>query len=155
MVADVNIPVATLRQAAGRREVVAVMAEFLAEADRRIAEHHPTCRNRGHCCRFGEFGHRLYVTALEVVYYLAMAGHNGGAVVIDDACPHCRGGRCTARDGRPLGCRIFYCDPAASEFQAPLTEEMLRRLRQLHHRLGVPYFYADWLNVLRTLENQS
>lgn len=147
-----DIPVVALRQAADRPDVVAAMQAFYEDADRRIAEQSPVCWNKGECCRFGEFGHRLYVTALEVVYYLATARGCKVPTVTEDACPHARDGKCGVRHRRPLGCRVFYCDPAAQHWQGPFTEEMLARLRRMHDELAVPYFYADWLSVLRALE---
>ena len=143
---------AALREAARRPEVVAALREFFEETHRLIAAHAPTCWNRGECCRFGRYGHRLYVTALEVVYYLA--GQYALPAIDEDACPHARDGRCQAREYRPLGCRIFYCDPAAQDWQGPLTEERLTLLREMHESLGVPYFYADWMAVLRALQQQ-
>lgn len=150
-----DIPVAALREAAGRPEVVAAMRSFYAEADRRIAEHSPVCWNKGDCCRFGQFGHRLYVTALEVVYYLATAEGAESPEVTQDACPHAQGGKCQARSRRPFGCRVFYCDGAAQHWQGPLTEEMLQDLRRMHEELDVPYFYADWLVVLDALKERD
>jgi hypothetical protein len=138
-----------LREAARRPEVVAVMHDFYAESDRLIAAKGATCWNRGACCHFGMFGHRLYVTALEVCYYLATA--EPPPPVNDDTCPHAREGRCHARERRPLGCRVFYCDPAAQGWQGPVSEERLGRLRAMHDELNVPYFYADWIAVLRAL----
>lgn len=150
-----EIPVAELRRAAARPEVIAAMEAFYADADRQIAAQAPVCWNKGECCRFGEFGHRLYVTALEVVYYLAMGGGARVSEVTADACPHALDGKCQARSRRPLGCRVFYCDPAARHWQGPLTEEMLDRLRRMHEELEVRYFYADWLSILRSLDENS
>lgn len=146
-----DIPVAILREAARRPEVVTAMREFYTRADRRIAAHAPACWNKGECCRFGEFGHRLYVTALEVVYYLAAADGAEVPPVTRDACPHAVEDKCRARSRRPLGCRIFFCDPAARHWQGPLTEDLLEELRRLHEQLNVPYFYADWMAVLQAL----
>ncbi len=151
MVSRPDIPVEMLRRAARRPEVVAAMQEFYAEADRQIAAHAPVCWNKGECCRFGEFGHRLYVTALEVVYYLALAEGAGIPSITADACPHALGGKCHARPRRPLGCRVFYCDRGAQHWQGPLTEDCLAQLRRLHEQLDVPYFYADWITVLQAL----
>jgi hypothetical protein len=142
-----DIPVQVLREAARRREVVEAMTAFYQEADRRIAQRPGTCWNRAACCRFADYGHRLHVTALEVVYYLATG--DPPPPVTADACPHASDGKCHARDRRPLACRIFYCDPAARYWQGPLTEELLARLKEMHVELGVPYFYADWVTVLR------
>lgn len=149
MAHDTDIPVGIILQAARRAEVIAAMSSFYAEADRRIAERGATCWNKGECCRFGEFGHRLYVTTLEIAYHLAIAGPPppGSA----DTCPYAHHGRCHARQTRPLGCRVFFCDPAAKDWQGPLTEELLTRLRTMHESLGVHYIYADWIALLRAL----
>ena len=145
-----DIPVELLTEAGRRPEVISAMELLYADADRQIAEQNATCLNRGQCCEFGTFGHRLYVTALEVVYYLA-AG-DPPPPITHNACPHAQPGKCTARDRRPLGCRIFYCDPNQQSWQGPLTEKYHARLRALHQELNVPYFYADWMTVLRAIK---
>lgn len=153
-----NLPVHELRAAAARADVLEAMRAFYQEADAEIAARSPTCWNRGLCCNFGGYGHRLYVTTLEVAYYLGAgdltrgaASAAGPAELGSDGCPDARGGICHARGRRPLGCRIFFCDPAAQFWQGPMTEEWLVRLRRLHEELQVPYFYADWMHVLREL----
>lgn len=143
------LPIAEVRAAARRPEVIAAMRRFYLEADERIAANSPVCWNRGECCQFGRYGHRLYVTALEAAYYLACG--DAAPTAAEDACPHAIDGRCHARDRRPLGCRIFYCDPGAQHWQGPLTEQLLNRLRAMHEELQVPYFYADWMAVLRAI----
>jgi hypothetical protein len=144
-----EIPVGAIRAASRRADILAAMGSFYEQVDRLIAEHHPVCWNRGLCCRFGAFGHRLFVTPLEVAAYLAGVGTS--PQVREDGCPHARDGRCEVRAWRPLGCRIFYCDPAASEWQGPLTEEQLTILRRWHERFHVDYVYADWMAVLEAL----
>jgi hypothetical protein len=139
--------------ASRRADVVEAMRSFYAETDCLIAAHEPVCRNCGRCCRFGEFGPRLYVTALEVAYYLA--GGPLGRSIADDACPHAYDGACHARDRRFLLCRVFFCDPASQVWQGPLIEQRLACLRRLHDELHVPYFYADWTRVLTALEGKS
>jgi len=165
MVPQPDLPLDDVIAAASRADVFEAMRELYAEADRTIAEKNATCWNKGECCRFGQYGHRLYVTALEVAYYLAMGdspsptvtvlpGRSSLPVLNDhsvDACPHAFEGKCHARERRPLGCRVFYCDPNAQHWQGPLTEEYLGRLRSLHERLSVPYFYADWMTILGAL----
>ncbi len=144
-----DIPVAALREAALRSAVVEAMRSFYAEVDGLIAQRSGSCSSCGDCCRFSEYDHRLHVTALEVCYYLA--GGDGLPSISADACPHAFEGRCRARARRPLGCRIFYCDPCAQNWQGPLTEQLLARLRAMHEELNVPYFYADWMAVLGAL----
>lgn len=148
-----DICVALLREAAQRAELIERMRSFYEETDRLIAEYSATCWNRGQCCAFSQYGHRLYVTALETAYYLS-AGEPLPQIT-EDACPHASGGKCHVRDRRPLGCRIYYCDPKAHDWQGPLTEERLGRLRTLHMQLDVPYFYADWIVVLKALSGHT
>jgi len=144
-----DIPVAAIRDASRHAEITEAMRRFYDETDRLIAARKPVCWNRGLCCRFGEFGHRLFVTPLEAAAYLAGVGTP--PPLHEDVCPHARLGRCEVRPYRPLGCRIFYCDPSASDWQGPLTEQRLTCLRRWHERFRVPYVYADWMAMLRAL----
>jgi Fe-S-cluster containining protein len=139
-----------IRMAARRDDVLRAMATFYAHLDAAVAQHQPVCVLRGACCRFDEYGHNLFVTTLEAAYFVAHAGQPHAAVV--DGCPYQIEGRCRARDARPMGCRIFFCDPQTRHWQGPLTEEALRCLRLLHEKLVVSYVYAEWRNVLTSLE---
>jgi hypothetical protein len=144
----------TILTAAERRDVRDAMQTFYDETDRRIAALPYTCWNKGECCRFGQFGHRLYVTTLEAACFIAEAPDltQPFPAITEDACPCAHDNQCNARDRRPLGCRIFYCDPAARDWQAPLNEELLKRLREMHDQYDVPYIYADWMQVLKAIE---
>jgi len=150
---SLQLSVFELLEHAHRPEVIRAMRDFYAEADREIAGQGPTCSNKGECCRFGEFGHRLYVTTLEIIYYMATG--NLPPPVTADACPHSLDGRCMVRCHRPLGCRVFYCDPHAQPWQGPLTERRLTRLRAMHEELNVPYEYVDWMAVMRAISEQE
>ena len=151
--ADFENQIAAVIAASRRPEVVDAMRRFYEDADREIAARPATCWNRGECCRFGQFGHRLYVTSLEVCYYLATG--DLPPAITDDTCPHAFEGKCHARDRRPLGCRIFYCDPNAQSWQGSFTEERLGALREMHEQLDVPYVYADWMAILRALRHET
>jgi len=146
-----TLPIDVWREAAQRADVIEAMHRFYLEVTRRVAAHGATCWNRGACCRFGQYGHRLYVTSLEVAFYLS--GGCEADPADTDACPHARDGRCHVRDLRPMGCRVFYCDPGAQEWQGPLTEELLAKLRRLHEQLDVPYAYVDWIAALQSLRD--
>ena len=137
-----------LRAASFRPDLVSAMQAFYEETERLIADRRPMCWNKGVCCNFTRLGSRLFVTALEVSYYLAA---HQVPTVRGDVCPHAYDGACHVRDHRPLGCRVYHCDPHAQDWQGPLTEERLARLRALHEKLRVTYFYADWLRILRAL----
>ena len=144
-----NLNHATLAETAARQDVTAAMEAFYRQLDQEIAEHNPVCRNRGLCCDFERWGHRLYATTLEIAYFLGNI--TTFPAINADRCPFAIDGQCTARPRRPMGCRIFYCDPAAAHWQGPLTEKYLARLHELHDRLNVPYLYVDWMAVLRRM----
>ena len=62
--------------------------------------------------------------------------------VSPDFCPFQKGNLCTAREPRPLGCRIYYCDPNYQETGNRITEEALHRLKQLAQDHGLEWHYA-------------
>ncbi|MFO0973202.1 MAG: hypothetical protein U1A27_07175 [Phycisphaerae bacterium] len=131
--------------------LMARMEQFYAAVDAEVAGHRPVCVNRGACCRFDEYGHRLYVTAVELAYFVARQSVHGlRAVAADDGCPYQQAGACTARDHRPLGCRVFFCDPATRDWQGPLYERQLAALRQIGDEYDMPYRYVEWRAALRS-----
>jgi Fe-S-cluster containining protein len=146
--------VGAIRAAARRSEAMAAVASLYADLDEWIEAQRPACVNRGACCRFDDFGHRLYVTTLEAAYFVALHGPNvrSPAGVEGGGCPYQVGGLCTSREGRPVGCRVFFCAPEAKHWQGPATEWALERLRELHTRFEVPYAYVEWREVLRSLQ---
>jgi Fe-S-cluster containining protein len=147
-----NLSLAELVLPAARRSDLGDrMASFYAEADTAIAAHRPVCLNRGACCRFDTFGHRLYVTTIELAWFARGRSGAWKAPGEGGSCPYQEGGLCTAREHRPLGCRVFFCDPAAREWQGPEYEGFLSRLKTLGDELGVEYRYVEWLSALGEL----
>jgi hypothetical protein len=64
---------------------------------------------------------------------------------LDDghSCPwQDRKGRCTAREARPLGCRVFFCDPTFEKVAPELSEKFLNRLKDLADRHNWSWNYA-------------
>lgn len=142
------LPLSDLRRCADDREFLQAMQTFYDELEARIAVHQPVCSNRGACCRFGEFGHRLYVTGAEVAFFTAGAPSPRRVPDGQDTCPYQRAGRCEARAARPVGCRIFFCESASADWQPETTEWALARLKALHRRFDLPYAYLEWLAAL-------
>ncbi|MCS6976240.1 MAG: hypothetical protein NZM31_04400 [Gemmatales bacterium] len=119
------------------KEIRAIYAE--AEAD--IAQAGPICQLSGRCCRFKEHGHTLFLSNLEAAVLLKHAPAYDQPVS-EEGCPFQRGKLCTVRDHRPLGCRVYYCDPAYQETGQTISEKYLRRLKALADQYGVPWRYA-------------
>ncbi len=171
----------SIQQAASNPALLAELDAFFGDLDLRIADHQPVCRNRGACCKFGAFGHKLYVTTLELAYFRARhadrlqeqdphsaqedqgaAGFSlrdsnagEGASGAEQSCPFQQNGLCTTREGRPLGCRVFFCESADEGWQSELTEWALARLREMHERFDVPYVYSEWLTALARMTNSA
>ncbi len=120
-----------------RRQVL----ELYAEVDRAVAAAGPVCVASGRCCRFKEYGHTLFVSSLEAEVLLAAAPPYERPVA-PDGCPFQKGNLCTAREPRPLGCRVYYCDPAYQETGNRISEEYLARIKELARRHGVAWRYA-------------
>ena len=51
-------------------------------------------------------------------------------------------GHCTARDARPLGCRVYYCDESYQEYAHVLSERFLAELKGIVDREQWPWMYA-------------
>jgi hypothetical protein len=116
------------------------MAALYAAVDRDVAAAGPVCEASGRCCRFKEYGHVLYLSNLEAEVLLANAPAYAKPVSAD-FCPFQVDNLCTAREPRPLGCRVYFCDPNYQETGNQITEKYLRRLKQLalEHRIDWQY----------------
>ncbi|MFO0964391.1 MAG: hypothetical protein U0793_02220 [Gemmataceae bacterium] len=111
------------------------------DADREVAAAGPVCVASGRCCRFKEYGHTLFVSNLEAAVLLA-AAPSYQAPVSADFCPFQKDNLCTAREPRPLGCRVYYCDPAYQARSHEITEKCLKRLKALAVEHNIPWQYA-------------
>ncbi|MBI3407026.1 MAG: hypothetical protein HY040_01550 [Planctomycetes bacterium] len=118
----------------------AVLAIF-KEADNEVAAAGPVCLASGRCCRFKEYGHTLFISSLEAEVLLESAPAFETPVTAD-FCPFQKENLCTAREPRPLGCRVYYCDPAYQETGNRITEKYLRKLKQLAEERGIDWRYA-------------
>lgn len=115
--------------------------ELYREVDREVAAAGPVCVASGRCCRFKEYGHLLFLSSMEAETLLADAPAYETPVSAD-FCPFQKGNLCTAREPRPLSCRVYYCDPNYQEKSGEITEKYLRRLKALADVEGVPWLYA-------------
>jgi hypothetical protein len=103
----------------------------------------PVCRLSGRCCRFEEYGHTLFLSAVEFAVLLADAPAPSRPLDHGASCPwQDFAGRCTAREARPLGCRIYYCDEGYQEQAAVLSERYIAQLKRLTDSHELPWSYA-------------
>lgn len=112
-----------------------------AAADAAVAAAGPRCEASGRCCRFKEYQHTLFVSHFEAEILLATAPAYVKPVCAD-GCPFQVENLCTARDERPLGCRIYFCDPDYQERQNEITERALKELKDIAEEFGTGWRYA-------------
>lgn len=128
----------------GLAEVDAIYGRFEVER----AERKPVCDRSGKCCRFESYGHRLFVSTLEVARFLSGVGATSSETWDGTGCPFQVHGACGAHTIRPFGCRVYFCDPTSTDWQQAQYERFHAQIRELHERLGVPYLYVEWREAL-------
>jgi hypothetical protein len=124
------------------------LAALYARLDAELAARNPRCELSGRCCDFPRSGQRLYATAPETDYALDAAGGRAPPAP-SGLCPWWVDGRCGNRAGRPLGCRIYFCDPAWESEMPRVYERYHAELRALHERHGLDYRYAPFVDAVR------
>lgn len=171
-----------VRAAAPRADVRDAVEQVYRDLANEVAERRPVCVVSGRCCRFEEYGHRLFVTTAELATFLHGLEQQGGLPAVstggaalaarqtgsDGASPsHSLTSAITNWDGtgcpfqlaklcgvhalRPFGCRIFFCDATATQWQNDAYETFHARLKRLHEQLDLPYFYVEWRQALRAI----
>lgn len=160
--------IAVWRKAAQHPEAIAFFIEARARIGDAVRRRRPLCLASGACCRFEEYGHRMYLSGLEAAFVVGRidaaraerAANPLRILEVDDArsrgdCPYLRAGLCGEHEERPLGCRFFFCDKGAdgrgADWQSELYEATHRDTLALHERLGVPYRYIEWREALALL----
>lgn len=162
--------------AAARDDVRDAVEEIYRELMAAIEIRRPICNTSGRCCRFEEFGHRLYVSTMELAKFVAdrsvaevpvsnaarpspervaltvLTTDHGQRATDNPGCPFQIDGLCGIHQIRPFGCRIFFCDETSTQWQHEQYERLHGRLRKLHEQLKVPYYYVEWRFALNALE---
>ena len=144
-----------IRDAARRPDVREAVDRVYHDLQAEIDQRRPRCVVSGRCCRFEEFGHRLYVTTIELARFAADLTQSRDPEWDGAGCPFQRNKLCTVHPIRPFGCRIFFCDASSTQWQREAYEQFHIRLKQLHDALGVPYAYLEWREALKLLETST
>jgi len=132
---------------ADEAEFVASLRTVYERVDAAVAAHDASCMGGGACCKFEAFGHRLYVSAGELA---VLTQSPPPTPVRAGRCPYQVGPRYTARRRRPLGCRVFFCDPGAADWSTRAYEQFHAEIRDLHERHHLPYAYVELVAGLRS-----
>ncbi len=116
------------------------LLQLYDELDAEIAAAGPVCELSGRCCRFEEYGHTLFLSQPEADLLAEESPPTTGPVD-ETACPYQVDRLCQARERRPMGCRVYFCDPKYAGRGEELSERYIARLKQLHGRHGTAWDY--------------
>ncbi|MCY2964172.1 MAG: hypothetical protein NT069_11160 [Planctomycetota bacterium] len=130
------------------QNVVQQLPELYAQLGAEIEAAAPVCELSGRCCRFREYGHTLFISRPEAELLL-QEPFPADATVDDAGCPYQVGTICTARERRPLGCRVYFCDPGYAGVGEQLSERYIKRLKELHDETGAAWEYRPLVRFLR------
>ncbi|HMN42266.1 MAG TPA: hypothetical protein PKE29_15580 [Phycisphaerales bacterium] len=152
--------------AIARPDLRAALESIYADAAAAIAQRAPACWASGRCCNFDAHGHRLYVTGLETAYTIALLPPPGTPTLrggsspsslslpllhqapANPGCPFQSNNLCTVHTIKPLGCRLYFCDASAQQWQHDLSERLLSNIRALHDTHHIEYRYGEWRAML-------
>lgn len=136
--------------AAAEGPVAAELEAVYEYVGAQIESRGPSCWASGRCCGFEKTGHRLYVTGLEAAYTVIRlsGGRDFTPSIAPGGCPLQESNLCGAHAIRPLGCRVYFCDHSAQDWQRALSERAIASIRLIHDRHGVAYRYGEWRSML-------
>lgn len=133
------------------------VAEVYAWIDNEIKTGIPNdhkCIGCGNCCDFNSFGHRLFITSPEMLYFRIKTGRQNILHMPDGICPYRIDGKCSVHENRFAGCRIFYCK-ANEDIQSQLSEESIKRFKNICEEFQMPYQYKDLASALNFMAKPS
>jgi Fe-S-cluster containining protein len=148
-----------VRSSALRPDVRNAIDEIYRDLAVEIEKRRPICIVSGRCCRFDEFGHRLYVTTAELAVFWSDFERLEKSAALRESiakwdgkgCPFQVAKMCGVHALRPFGCRVFFCDATSTQWQNEAYELFHARLKRLHQDLEVPYFYVEWREAMRAV----
>jgi hypothetical protein len=108
--------------------------------DERLAQMDSSCRACGDCCDFESFGHKLYITTPELIYFQNRLSQPVKTMTAD-VCPYCIDGKCTVYPYRFSGCRIFSCK-GDTEKENALCEKAISKFKMVCNEYPIPYNYV-------------
>lgn len=138
----------------GREAFAAKLDQLFEELDAELELIAARCEASGNCCDFPTAGHRLYTSRIEAERFVAGVDLSGWDPE-SGLCPAWKDRRCTAREHRPTGCRVYYCDAEKEEVLQDVMERAITRLKWLHDKFQVPWDYGDWIAHLARLQREQ
>lgn len=124
------------------------IVEIYRKLEAELAGINPGCESCGSCCHFNTYDHVLYAATIETDYIL----NNVNVPRFDpdqNACPFLADNKCTIREHRTLGCRVFFCNPEYKEKSQTIYDKYYRMIKDLAEKDGVEWQYAPMMKLLQ------
>ena len=125
--------------------------------DAELAKLDRSCKACGDCCDFETFGHRLYVSTPELMFFAASLTKRGQTPFVLEmpggVCPYRVDGKCSVYPHRFSGCRIFTCGGEGTEQENALCEQAVRKFKDLCEQYDLPYHYLYLKPALQMLRD--
>jgi len=132
-----------------KKRVIEEVAEVYRAIDNRITNSLPEgieCKECGCCCDFGKYGHRLYITTPEMMYFNHFVPNL--KPMDKGVCPYrSDDNKCEVHPYRFAGCRIYLCD-ADKQLQSELSEFAISKFRRICEKYDIEYRYIDLASFL-------
>jgi Fe-S-cluster containining protein len=129
-------------------EMIDFMRSLYLRIDGQIGQVQTTCQNCRRCCDFALSGLNLYLTNLEMAFFITQVKTIPDSFT--NRCPWLNDkSGCTVRHARPIGCRTFFCKPPAHYDQQVIYEDALSQVKGFLEKNNLPYSYTEWLKTLQ------
>lgn len=124
------------------------ITEIYNKIDSELSGINPGCDACGTCCHFNTYDHVLYTSNIETNYILENVivpsfDPNQGT------CPFLANNKCTIREYRTLGCRVFFCNPDYKEKSQDIYNKYYTMIKDLAIRNKVEWHYAPMMKLLK------
>jgi Fe-S-cluster containining protein len=133
--------------------VVEAVHEIYQNLNKQLELSGQSCKACGRCCDFDSFGHRLYITTPELLYFKLKLTENKIPLLpmTDGVCPYRKDKKCFVYQWRFSGCRIFNCTGNA-DWQSQLSEETIALFKTLCILYRLEYRYMDLKSALESIQ---
>jgi len=128
-------------------EIAGAVVEVYDWIDSQISQNPAQCDMCGKCCDFESYGHRLFVTSCELIYFAVKLDPDKIRPMPTGRCPYNIDGKCTVYPYRFAGCRIFSCK-GDKDFQSRLSEQAVVKFKGICGKFALTYRYTDLLTAL-------
>ncbi len=132
-----------------RQEIVDAVGGLYSRLEVNLSSSPMPCKACGQCCDFESFGHRLFLTSPELIYFQVGLTQNSIPLLpmTTGVCPYRKDSKCSVYPWRFAGCRIFNCTGDA-ELQSRLSEQAIDQMKNLCQQYDLPYRYLDLKTAL-------